>query len=243
MKACVAVALLVIGAPALAEEPAGTRELLGHLGGRAAVLRLHENPRADGSARLSGEYLLLPVLQVRYVEGERGPQLGVTFLKEGNSPILYGRPGTATLQGTWSAGVLKGARYGPGGQERERFEFSERFPDMSGYSAEVRCELAQGRYRSTLEYAVAQGRLQRLEWRSRVAPSGHTCALAGLEQRAHEGGLRFGAGRCAVTLRDLGEYVRLVAEHCDEYCGSQAYLEPVLVDRGGDCRLLRPQAG
>ncbi|MGD9952323.1 MAG: hypothetical protein AB7S87_07060 [Burkholderiales bacterium] len=243
MKARIAIVLLASAASALAAESAGTRELIGHLGGRVAVLLLHDNPRADGSARLSGEYLLLPTLQVRYVEGERGPQLGVTFLKEGNSPILYGRPGTATLQGTWNAGVLKGARYGPGGQERERFEFGERFPDMSGYGAEVRCELAQGRYRATLEYAVAKGRLERLEWRSRVAPSGHTCALAGLEQRPYEGGLRFAAGRCAVTLRDLGEYVRLVAERCEDFCGSQAYLEPVLVDRGGDCRLLRPQAG
>jgi hypothetical protein len=243
MRALVAIFLLVVGASTLAEEPARTRELLGHLGGRAAVLLLHENPRADGSARLSGEYLLLPTMQVRYVEGERGPQLGVTFLKEGNSPILYGRPGTATLQGTWNGGVLKGARYAPGGQERERFEFGERFPDMSGYSAEVRCELAQGRYRATLEYAVAKGRLERLEWHSRVAPSGHSCALAGLEQRPHDGGLRLNSGPCTVTLRDLGEYVRIVAEHCSDHCGSQAYLEPVLVDRGGNCRLLRPQAG
>ena len=64
-------------------------------------------------------------MQQRFLEGERSKQLGVTFLKEGNTPILYGRPATATLQGTWSGGVFKGARYGPGGQERERFEFSE----------------------------------------------------------------------------------------------------------------------
>jgi hypothetical protein len=35
--------------------------------------------------------------------------------------------------------------------------------------------------------------------------------------------------------------VRVSAEHCAEFCGSQAYLEPVLVDRDGGCRLLRPQ--
>lgn len=242
MRTALAVALLWAGAAALAGEPARTRELLGHLGGRAAVVLLHENPRADGSTRLSGEYLLLPTLQLRYVEGERGPQLGVTFLKEGNSPILYGRPGTATLQGTWNGGVLKGARYAPGGQERERFEFSEKFPNMGGYSAEVRCELAEGRYRSTLEYAVAQGRLEKLAWRSQVAPGGHSCALAGLEQRDDAGGLRFVAGNCSVTLRDLGEYVRVAAEDCAAFCGSQAYFEPVLVDRGGACRLLRAQA-
>jgi hypothetical protein len=242
MRPVIAIALLWVGALALAEERTQTREMLGHLGGRDAVVILHENARDDGSARLSGEYLLLPTLQRRYLEGERGPQLGVTYLKEGSSPILYGRPGTATLQGTWSGGLLKGTRYAPGGQERERFEFSEAFPDMSDYSAEVRCELAEGRYRSTLGYAVAQGRLQRLEWRSQVAPGGHSCALAGLEQREFAGGLRFVAGQCVVTLRDLGDYVRVAAEHCGEFCGSQAYFEPVLVERGGACRLLRPQA-
>jgi hypothetical protein len=33
----------------------------------------------------------------------------------------------------------------------------------------------------------------------------------------------------------------VTAEDCTEQCGSQAYLEPVLVDRGGGCRLLRAQ--
>ncbi|MDH3318935.1 MAG: hypothetical protein OEO84_04510 [Betaproteobacteria bacterium] len=242
MKRLIA-ALLAAAAPALAlaQDTAQTRELLGQLGGRAALMRLYAMPRADGSARLTGEYLILPTLQQRYLEGERSKQLGVTFLKEGNSPILYGRPASATLQGTWSGGVFKGMRFAPGGQERERFEFSEKFPDMGGYGAEVRCELAEGRYASSLEYAVAQGRLKRLDWRSRVAPGGHTCLLTNLEQQPLAGGLRFVAGSCRVTLRDLGEYVRVSAENCSEFCGSQAYLEPVLVARNGACQLLRPQ--
>lgn len=236
-------ALLAFAAPALAhaQDAAETHEMLGQLGGRAALMRLYDMPRADGSARLTGEYTILPTLQQRYLEGERSKQLGVTFLKEGNSPILYGRPATATLQGTWSGGVFKGTRYAPGGQERERFEFSEKFPDLDGYSAEVRCELAEGRYASSLEYAVARGRLKRLEWRSRVAPAEHTCSLSMHEQEPLAGGLRFVAGRCRVTLRDLGEYVRVSAEDCSDFCGSQAYLEPVLVERSGTCQLLRPQ--
>jgi hypothetical protein len=234
--------LLLAAAPALAQEAGELRELLGNIGGRAALLSLYVTPRADGSARLSGEYLILPTLQQRFVEGERSRELGVTFLKEGHSPILYGRPGTASLQGTWNGGVLRGTRYAPGGQERERFEFSEQFAAMEGYSAQVRCESAAGRYSATLAYAVEQGRLKSLEWRSLVAPAGHSCALAELTQQAYSGGLRFAAGRCKVTLRDLGDYVRVTAEECAEYCGSQAYLEPVLVDRGGACRLLRPQA-
>ncbi len=235
--------LLALALTAAHAQDAGeTRELIGMLGGRAALMTLHANARPDGSARLTGEYLILPTLQQRFLEGERSKQLGVTFLKEGSSPILYGRPGTATLQGTWSGGVFRGARYAPGGQERERFEFSEKFPDMAQYSAEVHCAPGEGRYASTLGYTVQNGRLQRLQWSSRVAPAGHVCALQATEQQPLEGGLRFAAGRCRVTLRDLGEYVRVSAEDCAEHCGSLAYLEPVLVDRRGACQLLRPHS-
>jgi hypothetical protein len=236
--ACV---LLLAAAPALAQNAGELRELIGSIGGRTALVSLYVTPRADGSARLNGEYLILPTLQQRFLEGERSRQLGVTFLKEGNSPILYGRPGTASLQGTWSGTVLKGTRYGPGGQERERFEFSERFPAMDGYSAQVRCESAADRYSATLAYAVEQGKLKSMEWRSQVAPAGHSCAVSGFAQQAYSGGLQFVAGRCKVTLRDLGDYVRVTAEDCAEHCGSQAYLEPVLVERSGACELLRPR--
>jgi len=236
-----ALLLALAAAPAAAQDAGELRELLGQMGGRAALMSLYVTPRADGSARLSGEYLILPTLQQRFLEGERSRELGVTFLKEGNSPILYGRPGTASLQGTWSATVLRGTRYAPGGQERERFEFGEQFPAMDAYGAQVRCDSAAGRYSATLAYAVEQGKLKSFEWRSRVAPSEHSCAVGDLAQEAYAGGLRFAAGRCKVTLRDLGEYVRVTAEGCVEQCGSQAYLEPVLVDRGGACRLLRAQ--
>jgi hypothetical protein len=235
-------ALLLAALPVQAQDAGEARELIGHIGGRTALLSLYVTPGPDGAARLNGEYLILPTLQQRFLEGERSKQLGVTFLKEGNSPILYGRPGTANLQGTWSGGILRGTRYAPGGQERERFEFSERFPSMEAYSANVRCETAAGRYSATLAYAVEQGKLKRLEWRSKVAPGGHPCSVSGVQQQPYAGGLRFAAGRCKVTLRDLGETVRVVAEDCAEHCGSQGYLEPVLVDRGGACQLLRPQA-
>ncbi|MEK6243188.1 MAG: hypothetical protein AABM33_01690 [Pseudomonadota bacterium] len=227
---------------ALSQEATETRELIGNLGGRAALIHLYATEQPDGSARVTGEYILLPTLQQRFLEGERSKQLGVTFLKEGISPILYGRPATATLQGTWSGGVFKGARYGPGGQQRERFEFSDRFAPMDGYSAGVRCETSQGRYSATLAYAIESGKLKSIEWRSKVSPGEHPCNVSGLEQRPSNGGLRFAAGRCSVTLRDLGDLVRVAAQGCAELCGSQGYLEPVLVDRRGNCQLLRPQA-
>ena len=242
MKALAALALLAaLPVPAQPQE-LETRELLGQLGGRTALLQLYATPQPDGSARLTGEYILLPQLQRRFVEGERSKQLGITFLKEGSSPILYGRPGTATLQGTWSGGAFRGARYALGGQERERFEFSETFPALDQYGATVQCEGAEGRYGYALAYAIESGRLQSLAWRSTVAPSGHGCQVSGLAQAPMTGGLRFAAGRCSVTLRDLGEQVLVQAENCAAHCGSQAYLEPLLVDRGGACQLLRPQA-
>lgn len=241
MRRLAAALLLLAAAPALPQDAGESRELIGMLGGRAALMQLHLTPRPDGSLRLTGEYLILPTLQQRFLAGERSKQLGVTFLNEGSSPILFGRPATATLQGTWSAGVFKGTRYAPGGQARERFEFSEKFPDMDGYSARVQCEAADGRYATSLDYAVDKGRLQSLDWRSRVAPSGHVCALSRLEQQPMEGGLRFAAGRCGVTLRDLGDEVRVSAENCSEFCGSLGYLEPLLVDSRGHCQLLRPQ--
>lgn len=239
MRLLLAALLLACGAAVAQDE---SRELLGQVGGRTALLNLYITPRADGSARLNGEYLILATLQQRFLEGERSKQLGVTFLKEGNSPILYGRPASATLQGTWSAGVLKGARYAPGGQERERFEFSETFPSLDAYSANVRCETNEGRYAATLNYSVEQGKLKSMEWRSKVAPAGHTCVVTDLAQQSHAGGLRFSSGRCKVTLRNLGEYVRVAAEDCAAQCGSLGYLEPVLVERDGACQLLRPHS-
>jgi hypothetical protein len=234
----------MFSAAGFAQGPGESREFIGQLGGRAALLHLYATPQPDGSARVTGEYLVLPTMQQRFLEGERSKQLGIMYLKEGNTPILYGRPPTATLQGSWSGGVVKGARYGPGGQQRERFEFSEEFPPMDGYSVNLRCEVAEGRYASTLALSVDGGKLKSLDWRSKVAPGGHPCAVSGLEQRPDEGslrgGLRFTSGRCSVTLRDLGEYVRVTAEDCAAMCGSQGYLEPMLIDRRGSCELLRP---
>ena len=236
--------LLALSLAAFGQEKSETLELLGHMGGRAALMQLYATTQPDGSARVTGEYLLLQTMQRRFLEGERSKQLGVTFLREGNTPILYGRPPVATLQGTWSGGSFKGGRYGPGGQQRERFEFSEKFPPMDAYSATLRCEVAEGRYGSTLALTVESGKLKSLDWRSTVAPGNHSCALHGLEQRPDSGelrgGLRFASGRCTVILRDLGEVVRITAEDCAEMCGSQAYLEPLLVDRRGSCQLIRP---
>lgn len=217
-------------------------ELIGQLGNRTALLVLHSTRASDGSLRLTGEYIVLPTMQRRYVDGESSPEIGVTSLREGTTPILFGREPTGELRGTLRGGTFKGTRYGPGGQERERFEFSDGFPSMTAYSASVRCDAREGRYASSLAYAVDAGKLKALDWRSTLSPSGHSCVVSSTEQRGFTGGLRFVAGRCAVTLRDLGEYVRVSAENCAEQCGSEAYLEPVLVDKRGNCRLLRPES-
>ena len=231
-----------LAAPGLAQEANEIRELIGQLGGRTALLNLYTSRLPDGAARVTGDYLVLMTQQQRFLEGERSKQLGVTVLREGATPILYGRPATGTLQGTWSGGIFKGVRYGPEGQERERFEFSESFPSMDTYSASVRCEVSEGRYASTLALAVENGKLKNADWRSKVSPGEHPCTVAGLEQRPQDGGLRFAAGSCSVTLRNLGDFVRVSAEGCAALCGSQGYLEPLLVDRRGNCQLLRPRA-
>jgi hypothetical protein len=225
-----------------AQPAAETRELAGQVGSRSALMVLHATQRADGGWQVAGEYLLLPTLVRRYVEGERSPEIGVTTLREGTTPILFGRPPIGELRGTWREGVFKGMRYGPGGQERERFEFSEEFPPMDAYSAEVACEAGEGRYSSVLSYRAEQGKVTAFEWRSRVEPGGHVCALTNARQQVVKGGLALVAGKCRVVLRDLGDYVKAAAEDCAEVCGSQAYLEPLLIDRRGNCRLLRPEA-
>jgi len=251
-RALLALALAVAGGAAAAQEATETRELVGRLGRATAILSLTSTQRADGDWRVTGEYLLLPapferrVPERRFLEGERSPQLGVTTLREGATAIFFGREPTGTLQGTWRDGRFAGTRYAPGGQERERFEFSEEFPAMEAYSAKLRCEANGRNYASTLAFTVESGKLRAgsFEWRSNLAPSGHACSVRGraVAQAPMAGGLRFAIGNCAVTLRDLGDYVRVSAEDCAAFCGSQAWFEPVLVDRRGECRLmLAPQ--
>ena len=220
----------------LGQDKTESRELAGQIGSRSALLVLHGAQREDGGWHLTGEYVLLPTLVRRFLEGERGPELGVTTLKEGTSAILYGREPTGELRGTWRGGIFKGTRYGAGGQERERFEFSEEFPSMEGHSASVQCQAGEGRQASALAYAIDSGKLRSFEWRS------GSCTLSGLEQQPVKGGLRLVAGRCAVMLREIGELVKITAEDCAQHCGADAYLEPLLVDRRGNCRLLRPEA-
>ena len=235
--------ILLLPVLVLAQEKTESVEMVGQLGSRTTLLVLHTTERPDGGWQVGGEYVLLPTLTRRFLEGERSPQLGVTTLKEGTTAILYGRPATGELRGTWRGGVFRGVRYGPGGQERERFEFSEELPSMEGYSAAVRCEAGAGRYQSDLSFAVESGKLKpgSFEWRSKVAPAGHACSVSALEQQASKGGLQFAAGRCNVSLRELGEFVKVAAENCSERCGSEAYLEPLLIDRRGQCRLLNQE--
>jgi hypothetical protein len=231
--------LAVLAAKPLA---ASAEEMVGQLGSRTALVALHAFEQPDGSARVTGEYIVLPTLQRRFLEGERSPQLGLTALKEGTTPILFGHHPTGELRGAWRGAAFKGMRYGPGGQERERFEFTAEFPPMEGYSATVRCQAAADpRYASSLGYAVENGSIKAFEWRSSVQPGGHSCELANLQQQPFKGGLRLVSGDCQVTLRDLGDAVKVAAEGCRGQCGSEAYLEPVLVERRGTCRLLRPE--
>jgi len=230
--------LLVLCGQAFSQDKSVNRELIGKVGTRSALLLLHASERPEGGWRVAGEYVILSTLARRFLEGERSPELGVTTLKEGTTPILFGRPGTGELRGIWREGTFKGTRYGTGGQLREEFEFSEDFPAMEDYGARVRCEAKEGRYQARVDYRVANGKLGSFEWRT-VEPGGQVCTVAGLTQETMPGGLRFAAGSCRVTLRDLGDFVVLGAEGCTAQCGPEAYLEPLLIDRRGNCELLR----
>jgi hypothetical protein len=241
MKAATFFLMMIFSLSSFSQDRSETRELAGSVGGRSALLVLQATQRADGGWQVAGEYVLLPTLVRRYVEGERSPEIGVTTLKEGTTPILFGRPPTGELRGTWRGAKFSGTRYGPGGQERERFEFSEEFPPLDGYSGAARCEAGEGRYSSTLALSVESGKLRTLDWRSKVVPSEHACAVSSFEQQAMKGGLRAVSGKCSITIRDLGEFLLVAAESCRAFCGSQAYLEPMLLDRRGNCRLLHPE--
>jgi hypothetical protein len=221
------IAALCLPLAAFAEERAETRELVGQVGSRTALLVVHASERAEGGWQLSGEYIVFPTLMRRYLQGERGPELGVTTLREGATPILFGRDPVGELRGVWRGGIFRGTRFGPGGQERERFEFSEEFPSMETYSASVRCE--------SLDYDIEEGKVKRFEWR---APG---CTLSALEQAPMKGGLRLVSGECAVTLREVGDAVKLAADGCSARCGAGSGLEPLIVDRRGSCRVLRAE--
>jgi hypothetical protein len=234
--------LMLLLAPLTAWAQTETREMGGQLGSRPALLVLHASKTAEGAWQLAGEYIVLPTLTRRFLEGEASPEIGVTTLREGTTPILFGRSPTGELRGSLRGGTFKGARYAPGGQERERFEFSEEFPAMESYGANVRCDANAGQYGSSLNLRVDAGKLQMLDWRSKLAASGHACNIANLQQQPMKGGLRFTSGKCNVTLREIGDYVRLAAENCLEQCGSQAYLEPLFIDRRGNCQLLRGES-
>jgi hypothetical protein len=233
--------LALVCAPGVAQDKTESRELVGHVGSRDALLVLHAAQRPDSGWQVAGEYLLLPTLTRRFLEGERSPQMGVTTLKEGTSAILFGRPASGELRGTWGGGVFKGTRYGPGGQAREDFEFNEEFPPMEAYTGTARCQASDGRYSSSLAYAVEAGRIKSFEWRSKLAPGGHQCLIVNPAQQPLSGGLKLETGGCTVTLREVGERVKVAAEGCTQVCGSEAYLEPLLVDKRGNCQLLRAE--
>ena len=240
MRLAVVFLMTIFSWPSFSQDRSETKELYGTMGGRNALLVLQATQRPDGGWQVAGEYVLLPTMVRRFVEGERSPEIGVTSLKEGSSPILFGRPATGELRGTWRDGKFSGTRFGPAGQERERFELSEEFPSMDAYSGALRCEANDGAYRSSLALTVEAGKIRALDWRSRVSPSEHSCTLGTLAQQPMKGGLAAAAGKCRVTVRDLGDFLRVGAENCSAQCGSQAYLEPLLVDRRGECRLLHP---
>jgi hypothetical protein len=68
--------MLCFGTTVFSQEKTESRELAGHIGSRDALLVLHATQRPDAGWQLTGEYLLLPTMTRRFLEGERSPQMG-----------------------------------------------------------------------------------------------------------------------------------------------------------------------
>ena len=70
-----ALLLGLFSAQAFSQETSEARELIGSMGGRATLMQLFSTERPDGSARVTGDYLVLPTMQQRFLEGEVGPMI------------------------------------------------------------------------------------------------------------------------------------------------------------------------
>src|SRR5437868_5715478 len=101
MRLCV----LLLLWPLLINAQTESRELGGLLGSRPTLLVLHSSKMADGGWQLAGEYVVLTTLQRRFLEGEASPEIGVTTLREGTTPILFGRSPSGELRGTLRGGT------------------------------------------------------------------------------------------------------------------------------------------
>ena len=109
-------------------------------------------------------------------------------------------------------------------------------------SHEIRASIEETRRELSYSVGDLQSKLRQVtDWRSKLAPSGHVCTVTNAEQRPWKGGLRFVSGHCSIALREVGDYLWLTADGCTEQCGSQAYLEPMVIDRRGYCRVLRAE--
>src|SRR5205085_358081 len=82
MRCLLLLALAASCSGVCSQEKSESRELVGQLGSRSVYVVLHSTQRSDTSWRMTGEYLILPTLSRRFLEGERSPERGFTNLRE-----------------------------------------------------------------------------------------------------------------------------------------------------------------
>jgi len=208
------------------------------IGSRSALMVLHARSAPTAAGSSAGIRASSPCAPF-FVRVKEAPS-SVTTLKEGNTAILYGRPAPASGAAPARRRV-QGHAPRAGGQERERFDFSEEFAPLDGYSASVRCDAGDDRYASSLSYSMEEGKLKGFEWRARVAPKRPQLHARRILSRNRSSGLQLASGACSVTLREVGEFFASPRETVWPQCSSQAYLEPLLVDRRGRCQLLHQE--
>ena len=152
-----------------------TRELVGQLGSRPRCSSCTSSrPRRRVAARRRIHRAADAAAAFRRGRVEPGDRRHDAARRHDADP--FGRSPTGELRGTLRGGVFKGARFAPGRARSASASSSARSsPRWTPTAPTVRCE-PTGQYSSSSPCVVEAGKLQSLEWRSKVAPSGHTCS-------------------------------------------------------------------
>ena len=170
--------LLVCLSPAgFAQEKTETRELVGQLGNRSALLDPARRRSAeDGGWQLTGEYIVLPTLQRRFLEGERSPQIGVTTLQGGHHADPLRPPADRRAARHLARRRVQGHALRPGRAGARALRVQRGIPvDGRLQRAAVRCEAGDGRYAAALALRGARAASSRSSnGASKLAPSGHS---------------------------------------------------------------------
>ena len=135
----------------LAQEANETRELIGQLGGRAALLNLYATRQPDGAARVTGDYLVLPT-HAAALPGGRAQQAARRHRPQGRQRRRSSTAGRRRrpCRAPGRAACSRACATAPAGRSASASNSAKRFPRWTPTARSVRCEVSEGRYASTL---------------------------------------------------------------------------------------------